>query len=93
MTSDSDLERGVSPEVVQKSEKNANEQTPPIHDVSDTESTPRERPFSANTIVSDPINKYVVDWENATDPENPINWTKQKKWKNLTIVSLVTLIT
>ncbi|KAF8856178.1 MFS general substrate transporter [Acephala macrosclerotiorum] len=36
--------------------------------------------------------KYTVDWKEG-DPENPLNWPTMKKWKNLWIVSSITLIT
>jgi hypothetical protein len=37
----------------------------------------------------------IVDWEKPTnqDPANPMNWSEGKKWMNIAIVSLLTLIT
>lgn len=35
----------------------------------------------------------VVDWEGADDPAKPINWPSWKKWKNVFVVSSLTLLT
>lgn len=93
MEPDTDLERGAKPKVLNVHAEKPEESRLPTHNVSDTESAHPERPFSAATVISEPSNKYVVDWDSDSDPENPINWTQKKKWKNLTIVSLITLIT
>ncbi len=37
--------------------------------------------------------KYLVDWDGPDDPDCPINWTFRKKWFNLAIVSINTLVT
>jgi len=98
MVLDTDPERGDTPNTLEvtgeKSEKGEQESTPPpVHDVSDTESAPRERTFSGSTVVLESRDKYLVDWESDQDPDNPLNWDSKKKWKNLTIVSSITLIT
>jgi hypothetical protein len=49
---------------------------------------PRPRTSSATSEE----NKYIIDWE-EDDPENPLNWSLRKKWMNLSIVSLITLVT
>ncbi|CZR69920.1 related to multidrug resistant protein [Phialocephala subalpina] len=58
------------------------------HSTADAESASRPRTFSATSEER----KYIVDWE-EDDPENPLNWPSKKKWKNLWIVSSITLIT
>lgn len=35
----------------------------------------------------------IVDYDGPDDPENPLNWTKKKKWINGSLLSLFTLIT
>ncbi|KAI0172196.1 MFS general substrate transporter [Hypoxylon sp. FL1284] len=35
----------------------------------------------------------VVDWDGPDDPENPMNWTDKKKWLNITILSIMTIVT
>ncbi|KAK5651377.1 hypothetical protein OQA88_12534 [Cercophora sp. LCS_1] len=35
----------------------------------------------------------VVDWDGPTDPENPMNWTDKKKWANIAVLSIMTLVT
>lgn len=37
--------------------------------------------------------RNLVGWDGDDDPENPLNWTSKKKWTNLALLSLVTLIT
>lgn len=93
MEPDTDFERGAEPKVLNVHSGEPEQRRLPTHDVSDTESSHPERPFSRTRAISEPVNKYLVDWDNDEDPENPINWTQKKKWKNLTIVSLITLIT
>ncbi|KAF2177119.1 MFS general substrate transporter [Zopfia rhizophila CBS 207.26] len=34
----------------------------------------------------------IVDWE-PNDPDRPLNWTRASKWRNISIVSLITLLT
>jgi hypothetical protein len=35
----------------------------------------------------------IVDWDGLSDPENPQNWPKSKKWRLVFCLSLITLIT
>jgi multidrug resistance protein len=42
-------------------------------------------------VVTDDPN--VVDWDGPDDPEKPINWTAFKKWKNIFVISSLTLLT
>lgn len=35
----------------------------------------------------------VVDWDGPDDPENPMNWTDNKKWLNVGILSVMTVVT
>lgn len=35
----------------------------------------------------------IVDWDGPTDPENPMNWTDKKKWANIAVLSIMTLVT
>lgn len=35
----------------------------------------------------------VVDWDGPTDLENPMNWPDSKKWLNISILSIMTLVT
>ncbi|KAG4413274.1 hypothetical protein IFR04_013593 [Cadophora malorum] len=64
------------------------------HDAADTESVNENTPTRPETALEevDPTAKFIVDWTEG-DPEKPVNWTKFKKWKNLSIVSAITFIT
>ncbi|KAH7390119.1 major facilitator superfamily domain-containing protein [Cadophora sp. MPI-SDFR-AT-0126] len=64
------------------------------HDAADPESASEHAPTRPETALEevDPTAKFVVDWA-VGDPEQPVNWTKMKKWKNLWIVSGITFIT
>ncbi|KAH6981671.1 polyamine transporter 3 [Ilyonectria sp. MPI-CAGE-AT-0026] len=33
----------------------------------------------------------VVDWDGPGDPENPMNWSNNKKWLNIVLISALTL--
>lgn len=35
----------------------------------------------------------VVDWDGPDDPMNPVNWSPRKKWLNIGVLSLLTLLT
>jgi hypothetical protein len=35
----------------------------------------------------------VVAWDGPNDPENPMNWTDRKKWANIAVLSIMTLVT
>ncbi|KAH6715167.1 major facilitator superfamily domain-containing protein [Leptodontidium sp. MPI-SDFR-AT-0119] len=35
----------------------------------------------------------VVDWDGPLDPEIPLNWTGRKKWTNILMVAVLTLLT
>ncbi|KAF9872388.1 polyamine transporter 3 [Colletotrichum karsti] len=34
----------------------------------------------------------VVDWDGPDDPENPMNWPESRKWVNLALMSILTII-
>jgi multidrug resistance protein len=35
----------------------------------------------------------IVSWDGANDPENPMNWTNRKKWFNIAVISILTVLT
>ena len=35
----------------------------------------------------------VVDWDGPEDPQNPYNWSAAKKWRNIAMLSFLTLLT
>ncbi|KAK3072520.1 hypothetical protein LTR53_006656 [Teratosphaeriaceae sp. CCFEE 6253] len=41
----------------------------------------------------EPIDPNIVDWDGPDDPENPLNFTNGVKWGNITVLSLLTLMT
>ena len=51
---------------------------------------PAKAPGPAVQVVDDPD---VVDWEGPDDPARPLNWPAFKKWKNIFVVSTLTLMT
>ncbi|KAI0592767.1 major facilitator superfamily domain-containing protein [Biscogniauxia sp. FL1348] len=34
-----------------------------------------------------------VDWDGPDDPENPMNWPESRKWMNIVVLSLLTVVT
>ncbi|KAI0852761.1 MFS general substrate transporter [Daldinia vernicosa] len=44
-------------------------------------------------ITADEKDPDVVDWDGPDDPENPANWSDKKKWLNIAILSIMTLVT
>lgn len=54
---------------------------------------------SATTSINEPDDDQqpvpdpnIVDWDGPDDPENPMNWSKSKKWGAIAIVSLITFL-
>ncbi|KAH7090532.1 putative MFS multidrug transporter [Paraphoma chrysanthemicola] len=51
-------------------------------------------PAASNTgdriVVLMDLDKGLVGWEDENDPENPLNWTKGKKWLLMTWIILMT---
>ncbi|KAI1503170.1 major facilitator superfamily domain-containing protein [Biscogniauxia marginata] len=43
-------------------------------------------------VTAEAGQKYV-DWDGPNDPENPMNWPISRKWMNIGIVSLMTVVT
>ena len=35
----------------------------------------------------------IVDWDGPDDPKNPMNWPDKKKWLNIGVLSILTIIT
>ncbi len=35
----------------------------------------------------------IVTWDGPDDPANPMNWTMRKKWSNIAVLSILTIIT
>ncbi|KAF2128090.1 polyamine transporter 1 [Dothidotthia symphoricarpi CBS 119687] len=35
----------------------------------------------------------IVDWDSADDPNNPMNWSKNKKWSTIALVAYITFVT
>lgn len=42
--------------------------------------------------TDEPTDPNVVDWEGPDDPNNPYNWAPRRKWANIAILSLLTLL-
>lgn len=60
----------------------------------DTDSEPTSRDGTAgekgNAESKDP---NIVSWDGPDDPTNPMNWTMRKKWSNVAVLSILTIIT
>ncbi|KAJ9144990.1 Major facilitator superfamily protein [Pleurostoma richardsiae] len=86
MTADleKDLERGNNP--------------PPVSDVDDAtiaaeDTGPDESSPVTKNEVADNQDADVVSWDGPDDPENPMNWPAKKKWLNVAVLSILTVIT
>lgn len=42
--------------------------------------------------AEEPRDPNLVDWDGPEDPANPYNWPAKKKWANIAILSLLTLL-
>lgn len=43
--------------------------------------------------AAEAVDPNIVDWDGPDDPENPMNWPASKKWKLISVLALVTLVT
>lgn len=39
------------------------------------------------------ITPIVVDWDSPNDQQNPMNWSKNKKWSTIALVAYITFVT
>jgi hypothetical protein len=37
-------------------------------------------------------NPYEVNWSGLDDPENPMNWSSERKWFNIALISSITFV-
>lgn len=51
----------------------------------------KEKPIAETTEQYQDPN--IVDWDGPDDPENPMNWPEKKKWLNIAVLSILTIIT
>ncbi len=40
-----------------------------------------------------PKNSDIIDWEGSDDTSRPLNWSPVKKWTNIVLISILTLLT
>lgn len=62
----------------------------PIVNTTDDGELNKEADITRIVSVTD---SNIVDWMNKDDPRRPINWTTGTKWKNLSIISMLTFLT
>lgn len=49
----------------------------------------------ANRILADEEaleDQRIIDWNGPDDPNNPMNWPESRKWVNLTVMSILSII-
>jgi hypothetical protein len=84
--SDLDLEKGAS-------EPNSDYDTATIGPESEPvtrEDSSGEKQGKEDEEAMDP---NIVSWDGPDDPTNPMNWTMRKKWSNIAVLSVLTIIT
>jgi multidrug resistance protein len=67
-----------------------------VYEASDEKEAQKETLEASETdSTMDSRDPNIVDWEQPEDqdPANPLNWKDSKKWANIGVVSLITLIT
>ncbi|KAJ4303892.1 hypothetical protein N0V88_001492 [Collariella sp. IMI 366227] len=83
--SDLDLEKGAY-------EPNSDYEAATIVPESGSEPTSRDGEPNEKAVDGD-SDPNVVSWDGPDDPENPMNWTMKKKWSNVAVLSILTIIT
>ncbi|KAI0141281.1 polyamine transporter 3 [Pestalotiopsis sp. NC0098] len=62
--------------------------TPRGHDEPDLEASVTKKEPTGEVASA-----AAVTWDGPDDPENPMNWPDSKKWTNISILSILTLVT
>lgn len=78
LTKDADLEKGTDR---RRADSNKSDEQTLNED---------EAPSNAQVEEADPD---IVNWDGPNDPENPQNWADREKWKIISVLALVTLVT
>lgn len=52
---------------------------------------PGEKP--SESAAEDDGDPNIVSWDGPDDPANPMNWEMRKKWTNVAVLSILTIIT
>lgn len=85
--SDLDLEKGAY-------EPNSDFETATIVPEPESEPVTRDGPSSGEKKgEEEERDPNLVTWDGPDDPENPMNWTMRKKWFNVAVLSILTIIT
>jgi DHA1 family multidrug resistance protein-like MFS transporter len=61
------------------------------NDVRDVEATKEQVTPQTHDLASDDPN--AVDWDGPDDPNKPLNWTPKKKWLNILVIAIMSLLT
>jgi hypothetical protein len=57
------------------------------HGVADLEAGPVDQKLESESDINE------VNWESDDDPANPVNWGTSRKWRNLGVISIMSLTT
>lgn len=50
-------------------------------------------PEEKRPVTEDEDDPNIVSWDGPDDPQNPKNWRDSKKWFNIAVLSILTIIT
>jgi hypothetical protein len=84
--SDLDPEKGAY-------EPNSDFETATIVPETGSEPTTRDGPLDSEKREEEERDPNIVTWDGPDDPTNPMNWTMRKKWGNVAVLSILTIIT
>jgi hypothetical protein len=84
--SDVDLEKGVS-------EPNSDFDTATIVPEAESQPVTRDGAVAGEKGEEEDGDPNTVSWDGPDDPANPMNWTMRKKWGNVAVLSILTIIT
>lgn len=52
----------------------------------------KEKDFAHAITFSSNDDEYLVGFENDDDPQNPLNWSRKRKWAMVTMLSSATFV-
>lgn len=84
--SDVDLEKGVS-------DPNSDFDAATIVPEGESQPSTRDGAAPGEKGQEEDGDPNIVSWDGPDDPTNPMNWTMRKKWSNIAVLSILTIIT
>lgn len=79
------------PEATMSNAKQSAREDSSFEPVSDTNTLESSQNHKGDTDLR--TDSSVIDWDGPDDPQNPVNWSARRRWTQITMISMLGLIT